>query len=407
MRIELHPAQRKAVYKLNNGNILCGDVGSGKSRTSLSYYYKEYGGDLDSETYTKMSAPPDLYIVTTARKRDTLEWEGEMKLFLLSTHPELNLYKNKVVVDSWNNIKKYSDVKDAFFIFDEQRVVGYGTWSKTFIKISKSNKWILLSATPGDTWSDYIPVFIANGFYRNKTQFNQEHVIFAPNRNFPQIQGYVGRRKLESLRDSILVNIPMSRKTELKHNYIYCNYDSTLYKKTGRLRVDPYDNDLPIENATALFYIWRRICNSDETRLKELLLLTMVHKKVIIFYNFNYELDLLRDLFGTRKELKDYKFAEWNGQKHEQLPEGKKWAYVVQYAAGAEGWNCITTDTVIFYSQNYSYRTTAQASGRINRMNTPYKELYYYHLLSKSPIDKAILQALKEKRNFNESSFAL
>ena len=72
--------------------------------------------------------PKDLYIITTAKKRDTLEWEGELSPFLLSTNPDVNLYQNKVVIDSWNNISKYKDITDAFFIFDEQRVVGSGTW---------------------------------------------------------------------------------------------------------------------------------------------------------------------------------------------------------------------------------------------------------------------------------------
>ena len=191
---------------MKNGCILCGGVGSGKSRTALAYYYLLNGGKLHTENYIPMDDPPkDLYVITTARKRDTLEWEGELSPFLLSVHSDVNLYGNKVVVDSWNNIKKYTDVKGAFFIFDEQRVVGNGTWVKSFLKITKSNQWILLSATPGDTWLDYIPVLLANGFYKNRTEFMREHVVFKRFSKFPQVDRYLNTGRLIRLRNSILV----------------------------------------------------------------------------------------------------------------------------------------------------------------------------------------------------------
>ena len=168
MAIELRDYQLDAVHRMKNGCILCGGVGSGKSRTSLAYYFTQEGGCI--QPYSPMKKPRDLYIITTARKRDDLEWDEELVPFLLSTKPENNsLYKNKVIIDSWNNIGKYTDVKGAFFIFDEQRVVGSGAWVKSFLKIARWNKWILLTATPGDTYSDYLPVFLANGFFKNRT----------------------------------------------------------------------------------------------------------------------------------------------------------------------------------------------------------------------------------------------
>lgn len=400
--LNLRNYQLDAIENLENGKILCGGVGSGKSRTSLGYYYKEQDGDLYSEEYVPMNDPPqDLYIITTARKRDTKEWEGELTPFLLSTNPEINLYENKVVVDSWNNIAKYKEVKNAFFIFDEQRVVGSGAWVKAFLKIAKANNWILLSATPGDTWMDYVPVFIANGFFKNKTDFTSNHVIYSRVvTNFPKIDGYYNTGRLIRLRNKILVDMDFKRKTIAKHEDVFVDYDILTYKAAGRDRWDPYKNE-PILNAGGLCYVWRKIVNSDISRQTALMELFEKHPKMIIFYNFDYELDILKNLF----EETPVDVAEWNGHKHQEIPDSDSWVYLVQYNAGAEGWNCIKTDTIVFFSENYSYKVMQQAAGRIDRLNTPFTELYYYHLKSKSGIDLAIARALKEKKKFNETKF--
>lgn len=397
----LRDYQLEAVKNMRNGCILCGGVGSGKSRTALSYYYAKNEGDLYAEEYIPMNdPPPDLYIITTARKRDTLEWEGEMIPFLLSPHKENNLYGNKVVVDSWNNISKYSDVKNSFFIFDEQRVVGSGVWVKSFLKIAKNNEWILLSATPGDSWQDYIPVFIANGFYKNRTEFIREHVIYSRFAKFPKIDRYINTRKLVRLRDRILVNMDFVRTTISHHEDVYTTYDIQKYKDSIRNRWDSYENK-PIQQASGLCYILRRIVNESEDRQVKLLEIFDKHSKMIIFYNFDYELDILKGLYyGDNVEI-----TEWNGHKHQPIPDGEKWVYLVQYTAGCEGWNCIKTDTIVFYSQNYSYKVMQQAAGRIDRLNTPYLHLYYYHLKSRSGIDLAISKALRDKKQFNERKF--
>ena len=396
--VSLFDYQLDAVNRMRNGCILCGGVGSGKSRTSLAYYYKEQGGVLGTKNYVRMKNPKDLYIITTARKRDTLEWEGELSYFLLSTNPKVNGYKNRVIVDSWNNIQKYKNVTDSFFIFDEQRVVGSGVWVKSFLKIAKSNDWILLSATPGDTWQDYIPVFIANGFYRNRTEFCNEHIIYSRFSKFPKIDRYINTGRLIRLRDRILVDMDFKRETVAHHEDIIVQYDISKYKEIMRNRWDPYNNE-PITNASGLCYILRKIVNSDESRQIALMDILESRPKVIVFYNFDYELDILKGLhYG-----KDVQIAEWNGHSHQPIPTSKSWVYLVQYTAGCEGWNCIKTDTIVFYSQNYSYKVMAQAAGRIDRLNTPYTDLYYYHLKSRSSIDLAISKALRDKKKFNET----
>lgn len=397
--MQLYDYQEKAITQMQNGCILCGGVGSGKSRTALAYYFHTCGGDWHGE-YKPMKEAKDLYIITTAKKRDTMEWEEELTHFLMSTHPETNHYKNKIVVDSWNNIGKYSGVSGAFFLFDEQRLVGSGAWVKAFYKIAKVNDWILLSATPGDTWQDYIPVFVANGFYKNKTEFVREHVIYSRFTKYPKIDRYVNTGRLIRLRNRILVDMDFERKTIAHHEDVYVNYDIPTYKDLLRNRWDIWKNE-PFKSANELCYALRRLVNSADSRQIAVMEIFEKHPRVIIFYNFNYERDILKNIYyGENVEI-----AEWNGHAHQPVPTSDKWVYLVQYTAGCEGWNCITTDTIIFYSQNYSYKVMAQASGRIDRLNTPYTDLYYYHLKSRSGIDLAISRALKEKKQFNERKF--
>lgn len=401
--VELYSHQEEALNKLVSGSILVGGVGSGKSITAIAYYYNKIcKGDYKKQSL--LLKPKDLYIITTARKRDSLEWDSECIKFGLSTHPDCSISGVSVTIDSWNNIKKYDSITNAFFIFDEQRVVGSGAWVKSFLKITKSNQWILLSATPGDTWSDYIPVFVANGFYKNRTAFLRRHAIFDRFAKYPKIIRYVDTDRLNRLRKKILVTMDFDRTTRRIVSDISVDYNSKMYELAYKQRWNPY-TDEPIKDVGQLCYILRRIVNTDEARLNVIVELFKKHSRMIIFYNLDSELEKLRSLKSRSDISENTVIAEWNGHNHEEIPKTDRWLYLVQYTAGSEGWNCTLTNVVIFYSLNYSYKIMEQASGRIDRINTSYKTLYYYRLISKSSIDRAIQDALKNKKNFNELAF--
>ena len=488
MPVELHPHQVEGVAKMRNGCILYGDVGVGKTITSLAYYFtKVCGGEINK--WGSMQTPKDVYVITTAKVRDSKGFELQAAQYGVHTDPNLSTNGVKITVDSWNNLHKYVEVQDAFFIFDEQRVVGYGAWSRAFIKVAKSNGWILLSATPGDTWLDYIPVFIANGWYKHKTDFIDQHVIWTPRVKYPKVLRYQNVNKLVKYRNQVLVHMPYERHTIRHPVYINCEYDEAIFEKVVKKKWHVFE-ERPLRDAAELFTVMRKVVNSDSSRTDQLRTLMTKHPKLIVFYNFDYELEMLRelgnqvltesmtmqstsaqpsdpwdyllspegmaanssqpetsssDLCSTRSSRKSasttsqnlssqsnnfsssskgsstsgsptgsgpgslptFAMAEWNGHKHEEIPATERWLYCVQYRAGAEGWNCVETDAIVFYSQTYSYRDWWQAHGRIDRLNTPFTDLYYYHLVSKSIIDRAIRAALRVKKNFNERDLAL
>ena len=402
MNVNLFDYQLAAIERMHNGCILCGDTGSGKTRTALAYYYfKECNGRIKVNgegRYQPMKNKRDLYIITTAKKRDSKDWEFECGYF--GIYKEESVGGISLTVDSWNNIKKYRNVNGQFFIFDEQHVTGSGVWVKSFLDICRKNHWILLSATPGDTWMDYVPVFVANGFYRNKTDFTSQHCIYSRYTRYPKVTGYIDEDYLYELRDRLLVHMDDIRLTEKHEILVTVDYDRMLYRTILKDRWNPYEQK-PIRDMAGVIFLLRKCINTDPSRMEAVLSIMEKRKRAIIFYNFNYELEIIKEGLDSA----DIPYAEWNGKTHDILPHGETWAYLVQYLAGAEGWNCITADTIIYYSQNYSYRLTKQASGRIDRVNTPYKDLYYYRLKSTASIDLAIYNCYKNKKNFNESAF--
>ncbi len=400
----LYDFQMDSLERIRSGCILNGGTGSGKSRTAIGYFFKLNGGDLRRKDSTMRKKPLDLYIITTAAKRDRHEWEGDMAPYLITTNPNISVYQHQVTVDSWNNIQKYSTIQNAFFIFDEDRVTGYGKWVKAFLSITdprRANTWLILSATPGDTWMDYCPVFIANGFYKNKTDFCTQHVIWSRFAKFPKIDRYFNTKRLERLRDRILISMDFDRATVQHHEDIWCNYSHIEYKTFIKERFNLWTNE-PVKNAAELCYGMRRIVNEDTDRQVKLMEIFEDHPRLIVFYNYDYEREILLNLF---ENVDGCEIGEWNGHAHTEVPDGQEWVYLVQYNAGAEGWNCITTDTIVFYSQTYSYKQLEQACGRIDRLNTRFVDLYYFHLKSRSGIDTAISRALASKKKFNEGAY--
>jgi hypothetical protein len=445
MAVELYPHQQKAVDEMHNGCILWGGVGTGKSRTALAYFVskvcKGTYGDWES-----MRTPKDIYIITTAKKRDNLDWDMEAIKFGIGKERDASIGNIVLTVDSWNNIEKYVKTKDAFFIFDEQRLVGSGAWAQTFIKIAKHNEWVLLSATPGDTWLDYIPVFVANGWYKNRTEFKREHVVYNTYSKFPRVERYIGAGKLVRIRNSLLVHMPYDRHTVRHGKDVIVDYDEKLFEKVVKDRWHVYE-ERPLRDVGELFLVMRKVANSDPSRIQAVQQLLRRHKKLIVFYNFDYELEILRSLTVSTEFLPQKStpigpcsstaqvaekkclstnasdeststtasttsgsklaVAEWNGHKHQEIPDTDRWVYLVQYTAGSEGWNCIDTDAVCFYSLTYSFKQYHQAHGRIDRLNTPFTDLWYYTLLSHSMIDLAVWKSLMGKQSFNESSLSV
>lgn len=377
VKFQLLAHQADALEELKNGSVLVGQVGSGKSITALEYARTQHP-DMD------------IVVITTAKKRDSGEWfDDAMKMSL----------RQRMTVDSWNNIGKYV-FKKAFYIFDEQRIVGSGAWVDAYWAIAKQNPWILLSATPADVWMDLMPVFVAHGFYKHKSDFVSQHVIYNPFVHYPSIKRYADEWKLEQFRDQIYVEMTDLRHT-VRHDVVHkMPYSLEEERMLHQDRWNFYE-DQPVGDAGELMRLMRKSVNSHPARYEKCKELAETHDRIIIFYNHNYELEILRGL----AELTDFEVAEWNGHKHQAVPTSERWVYLVQFTAGAEGWNCVSTNHTVIYSLPYSYRVLEQGKGRTDRINTPFTDLYYHILKSDSIFDKGIDRSLRKKKNFQAGAF--
>lgn len=387
------PHQRDAIRKISNGNVVVGATGSGKSLVGLVYYYTNIlEGSV--EPFRKPTKSVSLYIITTATKRDSLDWNSECAEFALSTNQEASVNGIKVVIDSWNNIKKYKDIRGGFFLFDEQKTTGYKRWSKIFIRIAKNNRWILITATPSDRWMDLLSVFIANGFYKNKRDFVNQHVTYNPYVKYPSITGYRNVNKLRILKKRIFVIIDYQSPSIIENKVISVDYDVDALTQIEKTEWNPF-TDSPIINLSEFASVLRRSLNSHPSRINEAIRIRNTVKKLIVFYNFNFELEILKHGYSG------IKIGELNGHRHDALPVGSDWVYLVQYNSGNEAWECFTTNHMLFYSLNYSFRIMTQAKGRINRLTSGFNYMYYYYLVSNHWLDKGIQKALNKKRDFN------
>lgn len=380
--ITLKPEQEATMLKLQSGNILVAGVGSGKTYMGIFWAARQRANKI--------------IVITTAAKRDKIapghkkpDWQESLD----------NCGIRDYIVDSWNNIKKYDHCSQSVFLFDEAKQTGYGAWGKSFIKIAKNNKWIVMSATPADNFIHYMPTFVAHGFYRNKTDFYDQHVEFDKYAKYPKIKTIHGTARLEKLRKSITVVMEMPRHTKRHYRELVCDFDYELLKAIQTTHWNGY-TEAPIETPSEMTQLLRRVVAIDPDRMKQARQVMKAVPRLIIFYNYNYELEILEHIC----EDIDKEYTSWNGKHHDLIPTSKQWIYLVQYNA-SEGWECITTDSMMFYSPNYSWRAFEQCCGRIDRMNTKYTDLYYYSLISKSKIDKDVIKANKEKRNFNENGW--
>lgn len=376
MAVTFKDYQKRAINQMHNGCILCGGVGAGKSLTSLGYIDKVYPSGT-------------VYIITPARKRNTGEWFDDIR--------KNDMDETRFVVDSWNNLSKYKDVKDAFFLFDEQKVSGKGTWAKSLIRIAKSNQWILLSATPGDTYDDYATVLIANGFVRNRTTWYDEYCV-TKSQPFFHIVDHKNKDVIDMMIRRIFIKMDYQSDKKRIERVIPIQARSAGEEKEILMTHKAPGAQMPFTTFAAAIAYVRMNCYDKSKKTEALRKIIEKHKKIIVFYNFLSEkLEIERAAIDANVTINFY-----NGQRHDPIPDTDEWVYGVQYNSGAEAWNCITTNAMVFYSPNYSYKTMEQAHGRIDRVNSPYECLYYYMLLNELNIDNKVMNALSSKKDFNE-----
>lgn len=391
--ITLRSYQQDAVEALLNGkHIVVASCGVGKGFISLEW-----------ARGTKKS---NVLVITQASKVKSNDFVEEAKLLDEKWYNS----QSSFTVVSWNSLAKWlkehqsENFADYAIIADEiQRIKNYSTgMGKSFLKIASHTKcWAGFTATPGESWIQMMPYFVACGFVKHKTDFTNKFCVTQSFKGYIEIIGYNHEEVLNKWWSGITY-FPDTKEMEKQlpsetHKVVHfkapTGYAKVLKTKT-RLDTDEF-----IDTSMAMCHYLRQLCCSKEKVewLKEFV--ESLDTSCVVFYTYIEEGEKIKEA------LKGVKIWEINGKKHD-IPTadtiGKHDVVLAQWESGSASLNLQFMNYWVSFSPCYSLTTSCQSRGRIKRIGQT-KPMFYYYLKTDHTIENDIYKALKEKRDFSET----
>lgn len=399
----LYKLQEKILNKSKENYLFHLGTGTGKTIIALHHYIK-------------YSYPLDLIIIAPAVKVKEGGWDREIK-FVFN---ELGLEMPKYEVVSYSKLKKYV-AKKGHYIFDECHYIKNSTSLRGKISKELVKKYAtcfsLLSATPASKWEEWCNYFILWGICKNKTEFYKRYVVMGRQRygsiEFNTVVGYqntellkehIKRRTSKKYTVNDMVEMP-----DLIEQYIEFKCSSE-YKKIKNDRImESNGSIIKLDTISKLYSTLRQQANiTDKLEYLEYIINSNEEDNVLIFYNFNYEKDMIINYLKSKKIKVDYII---NGvTKNYPIKENfeliNNTVTLVQIQAGGTGIELTYINKVVYFSPTYSYQDYIQSIGRAYRNGQENKVLVYKFKVLNS-IETDIWECLERKEDFNERLYSI
>lgn len=397
----LYDSQEEVIQEIEgNSKILELGTGSGKTLISLQEYLDHH------------SQHPLLIICPNSKFREG-GWDREVAV--IEKHygvkidyeviPYSHLWTKRKVPKkpTYKTNDKLGDYKGRFIIFDEIHFVKNPTSErgKTAQLLIKNSKGFLgLSATPlSNGWEDSMNYFIMFGMAKNKTSFIREYASGLDHYYKPY--GWKGDL-LSPMWEAISIFRDKHDMTDLPKLTLQDVYfkKSTRYSKILKDRIC---EDIVYDTVPKLYAGLRQYANLKHKGEYLNELLEGTSENVVVFYNFNTELDEIMKAIPKGKKV----FIA-NGKGY-SIPQKGKWGNVknsvsvVQYQSGGTGIEMQYAYTVVFFSPTYSYQDYEQSMGRVYRTGQE-ENVTAYLFKTRGTVETAIWKSLEKKKDFNPTS---
>lgn len=338
-----------------------------------------------------------IHFQTYAAFRDNFMMLGVINYELLFRRPELK------------------NVHFDTLMLDESSLIQNDTAKRTkFILSLKTDNVILLSGTPtGGKYENLWSQLHLLGWNIPKSTYNSTFVDYrmqdvGGGMKIPIVTGYknIGRlkRKMREygcnfLKTDDVFTLPPQTFTDVK---ISATAD---YKKFCKNKVVELENKTLIGDTTLTELLYcRQLCGAyNPEKLAALSdLLQSSNDRFIVFYNFNDELDAIRELC---KQLKR-PVSEINGHTKTTTAFEKYDNAVLlgQYQSASMGLNLQAANKIIYFTPPLSSELYEQSKKRTHRIGQE-KPCFYYRLICKNSVEVDIYETLEKRQNYTEKLF--
>lgn len=341
-----------------------------------------------------------------------------VKLFNLRKAQQLeqfNAYQSRCIgVVNYDLIYRREINRFNTLVLDESSEIKYDNTkkSRTILKmVSPKTSVILLSGTPcGGHYENLYTQAKLLGLGMTKTEYWNRYVnwyeIPIPGRPY-SIKKVVGYKNVDDLINRLSKCGAVFVKSEdvldlPEQTFTVKTVDKPIalkrFERDGSVVV--YGKEYVAANVLVELTASRQLCNSKDKQQAFIDLINSINDRVVVFYNFDSELDTLKTL------VKDRPIAEVNGHTNtEQIyHDNDNCVLFVQYQAGARGLNLQDGNKIIYYSLTLSSDLFEQSKKRIHRIGTKYP-CFYWILQTKDSVEESIYKSLNRQEDYNEELF--